>query len=99
MTDHDNRNTLDNRLSNLKDTTHKLNNNNRGTIKTKRNDEEHILGVRFIEKDNSWQARIKQNDSETTKSFSVKKFGYDEAKRLAIETRKLFNELYNCKNS
>ena len=99
MTDHDNRNTLDNRLSNLKDTTHKLNNNNRGTIKAKRNDKEHILGIRFIEKDNSWQARIKQNDSETTKSFSVKKFGYDEAKRLAIETRKLFNELYNCKNS
>lgn len=99
MTDHDNRNTLDNRLSNLKDTTHKLNNNNRGTIKAKKNDKEHILGVRFIEKDNSWQARIKQNDSERTKSFSVKKFGYDEAKRLAIETRKLFNELYNCKNS
>tara|TARA_Y100000389_G_scaffold151529_1_gene151301 strand:- start:6602 stop:7489 length:888 start_codon:yes stop_codon:yes gene_type:complete len=99
MTDHDNRNTLDNRLSNLKDTTHKLNNNNRGTIKAKRNDKEHILGIRFIEKDNSWQARIKQNNNERTKSFSVKKFGYDEAKRLAIETRKLFNELYNCKNS
>ena len=43
----------------------------------KKNDKEHILGVRFIEKDNSWQARIKQNDSERTKSFSVKKFGYD----------------------
>lgn len=98
MSDHNNRNTLDNRLSNLKDTTHKLNNNNRGTIKTKRN-EEHILGIRFIKKDNSWQARIKQNNKEITKSFSVKKFGYDEAKRLAIENRKLFNELYNCKNS
>ena len=99
MTDHDNRNTLDNRLSNLKETTHKLNNNNKGIIKTKRDDKEHILGVRFIEKDNSWQARIKQDENEKTKSFSVKKFGYDEAKRLAIETRKLFNELYNCKNS
>ena len=98
MSDHNNRNTLDNRLSNLKDTTHKLNNNNRGTIKSKRN-EEHILGIRFIKKDNSWQARIKQNNKEITKSFSVKKFGYDEAKRLAIENRKLFNELYNCKNS
>ena len=38
-----------------------------------------------------------QNDKEF--KISVKKFGYDEAKRLAIETRKLFNELYNCKNS
>ena len=99
MTDHINRNTLDNRLCNLQETTHKLNNNNRSVPKNKRNDKEHILGVRYISRDDCWQARIKQNDKEYTKSFSVKKFGHDQAKILAIEMRKKFNELYNCNNS
>ena len=99
MTDHINRDTLDNRFCNLRKTTHKLNNNNRGVLKNKRDDKDHVLGVRYVSKDNSWQARIKQNDKEYTKSFSVKKFGNDEAKKLAIETRKQFNELYNCNNS
>lgn len=99
MTDHINRNTLDNRLCNLQETTYKLNNNNRGIPKNKRDDKEHVLGVRYISKDNCWQARIKQNDKEYTKSFSIKKFGNDEAKKLAIETRKQFNEIYNCNNS
>jgi hypothetical protein len=99
MTDHINRNTLDNTLCNLRETTHKLNNNNRGILKNKRDNKEHVLGVRYVSRDNSWQARIKQNNKEYTKSFSVKKFGNDGAKKLAIETRKQFNELYNCNNS
>ena len=99
MTDHINRDPMDNRLENLKKTTSKLNNNNRGSPKKYINNEFHMLGVRFIQKDESWQARIKQDNKEYTKSFSVKKYGYDEAKNMAIKARKQFNETFSCENS
>ena len=99
MTDHNNRNPLDNRLENLKKTTPKLNNNNRGSPKKYINNEFHMLGVRFIQKDESWQARIKQDNKEYTKSFSVKKYGYDEAKNMAIKARDEFNKQFNCMNT
>jgi hypothetical protein len=51
MTDHINRKPLDNRLSNLQKTTCKLNNNNRGSPKKLSANGLHILGVRFIQKD------------------------------------------------
>ena len=98
MTDHINRNSLDNRLCNLRETNPKLNNNNRSTLK-KYKDTNQILGVRFIQKDESWQARIKQNSKEYSKQFSVKKYGYEIAKNMAIEYRKLLNEQYGCQNS
>jgi len=99
MTDHINRDPMDNRLCNLRETTPKLNNNNRGPPKRCLKDPSHMLGIRFVKKDESWQARIKQNNKEYTKTFSVRKYGYDEAKKLAIEARKEFNELFNCNNT
>jgi hypothetical protein len=33
-----------------------------------------------------------------TKQFSIKKYGKEEALRLAIETRREFNHAYNCLN-
>lgn len=99
MTDHINRDPLDNRLINLKETSHKLNNNNRGPDKKYKNYSDHMLGVRFIQKDESWQAFIKQNDKLYSKTYSVKKYGYEEAKNKAIQTRKEFNEQFNCSNS
>lgn len=98
MTDHMNRDPMDNRLCNLQATTHKLNNNNRGMNKKYNNDPDHVLGVRYVEKDQAWQARIKQNGKEYTKSFSVKKFGDEGAKQLAITTRKTFGDHFQCKN-
>lgn len=111
MTDHINRDPMDNRLCNLRATTPKLNNNNRGMNKTynydyKRgmnkkyeNDPNHIMGVRYVEKDQAWQARIKQNGKEYTKSFSIKKFGDEGAKQLAIESRKTFGAHFQCQNN
>tara|TARA_B100001094_G_C18035073_1_gene722083 strand:- start:65 stop:964 length:900 start_codon:yes stop_codon:yes gene_type:complete len=98
MTDHINRDPMDNRLENLRKTTPKLNNNNRNPSKKYLENNFHKLGVRFLNKDESWQARIKQNGTEYTKSFSVKKYGYEEAKQLAINARQEFNEKFNCSN-
>jgi hypothetical protein len=98
MTDHINRNPMDNRLCNLRATTPKLNNNNRGMNKKYKDDLNHVMGVRYVEKDQSWQARIKQNGKEYTKSFSIKKFGDEGAKQLAIETRKTFGVHFQCQN-
>lgn len=99
MTDHINRDTLDNRLINLRETTHKLNNNNRGSLKKYNKQKNYNIGIRFNQKDESWQARIKQDNKEYSKSFSVRKYGYEEAKKMAIDSRKQFNEQFSCKNS
>jgi len=98
MTDHINRDPMDNRLCNLRKTTPKENNNNRSAPKKNR-EINHNLGIRFHQKDESWQARIKQDGKEYTKSFSVKKYGYEEAKQLAINARVQLNTQFSCENS
>lgn len=94
MVDHINREPLDNRLKNLREADHKLNNNNRNGPKISNN----IVGVKFDMRYESFVARIKQDGKEYSKSFNVKKLGYDEAKRLAIEYRKELCEKFGCKN-
>lgn len=94
MTDHINRNTLDNRRRNLRETTPKMNNNNKSHCHKQTG----VLGVRFVEKDNSWQARIKQDDKEYSKYFSVKRYGYEEAYNLAVSYRKELNMRFNSLN-
>ena len=95
MVDHINRNTLDNRRCNLRETNHKENMNNRGNVHKGASG---ILGIRYVKKDNAWQARIKQDGKEYTQSFSIKKYGDDGAKRMALEARKLMNERFNSQN-
>lgn len=95
MVDHINRNPMDNRRCNLRETTPKKNNNNKGNVHKGKSG---ILGVRFCQKDESWQARIKQDDKEHSKSFSVKKYGYEEAKQMAIIARTEFIKIFNCEN-
>lgn len=96
MVDHINRDPLDNTLENLREADHKLNNNNRNG--PKECDIEHLVGVRFDERYGSFVARIKQDGKEYSKSFNVKKLGYDEARRLSIEYRKELCEKFDCKN-
>ena len=96
MTDHINRDTFDNRLQNLRETTHKENNNNRGS--NKKYDSNHIMGIRYVQRDNAWQARIKQDGKEYSKQFSVKKFGENGAKELAIKARNEFISKFNSNN-
>lgn len=95
MVDHIDRNPMNNCLSNLREATHKLNNNNRTKSETSNAIE---LGVTYSAKDDAYKARIKQDGKEISKQFSVKKYGKDEALRLAIETRREFNIAYNCLN-
>ena len=98
MVDHINREPLDNRIENLREADHKLNNNNRNAPKKYNENDDHIVGVRFDIRYDSFVARIKQDGKEYSKSFNVKKLGYDEAKRLAIEYRKELCEKFGCKN-
>ena len=95
MVDHFDRNPMNNCLSNLRETTYKENNNNRSKSETSNAIE---LGVTYSAKDDAYKARIKQDGKEICKQFSVKKYGKDEALRLAIETRRDFNRAFNCLN-
>lgn len=99
MTDHINRDPMDNRMVNLRKTTPKLNNNNRSSPKKCKEYEFHELGVRYLHRDEAWQARIKQNGKEYTKSFSIKKYGYEESKHMAMDARKEFNIQFSCTNT
>jgi len=95
MVDHIDRNPMNNCLSNLRETTYKENNNNRSKSETSNAIE---LGVTYSARDDAYKARIKQDGREICKQFSVKKYGKDEALRLAIETRRDFNKAFNCLN-
>ncbi len=95
MVDHIDRDPLNNCLSNLRKSDHKLNNNNR-SMST--NSEAVSLGVTYIEKDDCFRARIKQNNKEYSKQFSVKKYGYEVAKDMSINARKEMNQWFNCLN-
>ena len=97
MVDHINKNPMDNRLENLRKADHKINNNNRSL--NKKGTISNILGVKFDIRTNSFIGRIKQDGKEYSKSFSIKKYGYEEEKEYAIEFRKEMNDKFNCTNS
>jgi len=96
MVDHINKIPLDNKLINLRDSDHKINNNNRSINKA--GTKTGILGVKYDERSDSYVGRIKQDGVEYSKSFAVKKYGHDEAKEFATEYRNLMNEQFKCAN-
>jgi hypothetical protein len=105
MVDHINRNPMDNRRCNLHDTNHKENNNNRTCLSSGMafapEHIEKVPGVRFVHDryQGAWQARIKQDDVEHTRSYSVKQYGYDEACLMAVNARKELGKQFQCNNS
>lgn len=95
MVDHINRQTLDNRMENLRRTNHKMNNNNRNQSKKSTSA---AYGVSYNEKDNAYRARIKQDGITYSKTFSISKYGKDEAMRLAINEREKFLDEFDSNN-
>jgi hypothetical protein len=90
MVDHINRNRMDKRRANLRETTPKENANNRTC---KNND----AGVYFLNRQR-WIAIIQQDGRRYSKSYSVKKYGA-EAYEMAVNKRKEFCESFGCLNS
>lgn len=97
IVDHINRNTLDNRRCNLRIVDSTTNNLNCSISK---NNTSGRTGVYYKEKHGNstgglWVAQCTVNFNKMCKRFSVKKYGYDEAFRLACETRKKWEEENN----
>lgn len=91
--DHKNNIRDDNRLENLRWVTCQDNNRNQSISKANISE---YQGVCFHKKDNLWRAQWYDNYKQYSKSFSVKKYGEEEAKQLAIDYRKkMVDELYD----
>lgn len=92
MVDHINREPMDNRLINLRDTNPKQNNNNR----TCREE----VGIRLVDdrRGKYYEARIKQDNIQYSKTFSISRYGDVMAKQMALDYRKQLNDEHECKN-
>jgi hypothetical protein len=98
MVDHIDRDTMNNTINNLREATHKVNNNNRNQSI---NSTDHgLIGVEYKVKNNKeyYRARIKQNNKEYAKEFHISKYGKETAKKLAIAYREYLNTIHNCFN-
>lgn len=90
--DHINGDRFDNRICNLRVATHSENMQN---LKKYNTNISGVTGVHFSKTDNRWRAEWRKlNGKNTSKSFSVTKYGYEEAFKLACEYReKMIKEL------
>ena len=99
MVDHINRNGLINLRSNLCDGGNGKNQRNQ---KMKKTNTSGFNGVRLEEKKNGdprrWQAIWPENGKTKSRSFSVNKYGFDEAKQMAIDVRKEADERLCIRN-
>lgn len=99
IVDHINKNGLDNRKQNLRNVPVYINNRN---MNLRKDNKSNIIGVFYYEKTNAWRAKwYDENHKMQQKHFSCKKYGYEKAKNLAIETRleamKKYEYLYDEK--
>ena len=92
--DHINRNTFDNRATNLRDVTSRQNMRNKTKHKNNTSGKQGIY--RYVTRGyNYWMAYIYDNEGNRIyKSFSIKQYGEEEAKQKAIEQRLAWEQLY-----
>lgn len=83
--DHIDRNPKNNHYENLRWVTHSQNSRNKTTYKNNRSGKQ---GVSFKNDSKSWKAKINNDGKEITRSFSIKKYGIDNAKERAVDWRK-----------
>lgn len=90
--DHINGDRFDNRITNLRAASKKENMQNLKKFSTNTSG---VTGVNYSATDNRWRAEWRKTDgNNTSKSFSVVKYGYDKAFELACEFRaKMIEEL------
>jgi hypothetical protein len=92
IVDHINRDTLNCKKSNLRIVNNSLNQKNKSTQK---NNTSGIPGVRYMTSINSWCCRWTDFEKKRhTRTFSVLKYGDNEAKQMAIELRKKMEAKY-----
>jgi len=82
VVDHLDGNSLNNKLSNLRVCTQE---ENMQFVNTKNSE---IQGVSYNKVYKYWVARWQENGTQRSKTFSIKKFGFDVAKQLALEHRR-----------
>lgn len=88
--DHIDRNPLNNKLSNLRDSNLNENNKNR-TVGPKVYDPDYLCGIQINEKNNkeSIMAYVKKDNHMYTKTYSTSIYGYNNALKMAIKWRLL----------
>nr|QBK88576.1 MAG: HNH endonuclease [Mimivirus LCMiAC01] len=95
MTDHIDRNPLNNCISNLRNTNFIENNRNSSIPITNTTG---YVGISYDKRNNAWRGRFKINNIEHEKSFSVNKHGFYRARELAIITRIKYCILFKSRN-
>ena len=98
--DHIDKNPMNNKLSNLRESKHAENNKNR-IVGPKNYDPNYLCGVRIINFNNDYEyyeARIKENNVQKTKLFSIKQYGQKKAMKLAILWRLNMLKEFNSNN-
>ena len=92
IVDHIDRNTLNNKKSNLRVVNNSLNQRNKSIQK---NNTSGIPGVRYNPLIESWTCRANDlNGKRITSTFSINKYGYDEAKKMAINKRNYYKDKF-----
>lgn len=94
--DHINRDGLDNRRRNLRDS--KFKNTNMRNLSKRRDNTSGKTGVTHHKYSNAWRVQWPEDGKRKMKQFGVKKYGHDEAKQMAVDFRKALDQRLGIEN-